>query len=154
MRSFSLLVATASLFAALTIDVSASAKVTIDSPYTRAQTFNGALRYIRVDQQYEIIEKDVETGYFLFKYKADSGAATGSIQVLEAGDRVRLIVQIPQYPEYHEQVVTKGINEKLRDEYGEPPVRQPAKPKETERTEPQKPAEAPRTGPKKPEATK
>jgi hypothetical protein len=154
MRSSSLLVATASFFAALVSDVSASAKVTVDSPYTRAQTFNGALRYIRVDQQYEVIEKDLETGYFLFKYKADSGPATGSVQVLEAGDRVRLVVQIPQYPEYHEHVVSKGISEKLHEEYGDPPEREPAKPKEPERTEPQKPSQAPRTGAKKPEAAK
>jgi hypothetical protein len=149
MRSPSLLAALGALFAALLGDVSASAKVTVDSKYTRAQTFNGALRYIRVDQQYEVIEKDVETGYFLFKYKADSGHATGSIQVIEANDRVRLVVQIPEYPEYHEQVLTKGIAEKLHDEYGDPPERTPAKPKAPE---PRPPAEAPRVDAKKPAA--
>ncbi len=145
-----LVVALAALGLALSSTTATSAKVTVDSPYTRAQTYNGALRYVRVDQQHEIVEKDVETGYFLFKYKADSSAATASVQVLEANGRVRLVVQIPQYPEYHEQVLTKGIRDKLLEEYGEPPQREVPKPKEPEQVEPRE--GAPRAGPKKPAA--
>jgi hypothetical protein len=131
-----------SLFAA----TSTSAKVTSESGYSRAQTLNGALRFIRVDQGLEIVEKDLDTGYFLFSYKGGSGAAMGSIQVLEVNGRVKFVVQIPKYPQYHEQVLTKGIRDKLLEEYGEPPARETPKPKEPPPAErapaEKKPAEA------------
>jgi hypothetical protein len=45
--------------------------------------------------------------------------------VVETGDQVRLFVQIPKMPEYHERVLRDGLLRKLRDEYGAPPPKRP-----------------------------
>lgn len=108
----------------------ARAKVTSDSPYGKTQTYNGALRFIRVDQGLEVFEQDRETGYLLFRYKSDSDTSTGSVEVVEVNDTVKVIVQLPRLPEYHEQVLANGLLRKLREEYGEPPRREPKKPKD------------------------
>ena len=36
---------------------------------------------------------------------------------------VRVVVQIPQMPGYHEQVLVDSLARKLRNEYGDPPKR-------------------------------
>lgn len=108
----------------------ALAKVTAESPYTRAQTYNAAVRFIRVDRGFEIFEQDRETGYFLFKYSSDGHVSNGSVEVLQVGDRVKVVVQLPRMPEYHEHVLSDGLQRKLREEYGDPPRREPPKSKE------------------------
>ena len=45
--------------------------------------------------------------------------------VIEAGGKVRVYVQLPQMPEYHERVLRDGLMRKLRDEYGAPPPSAP-----------------------------
>lgn len=102
----------------------AFAKVTTESPYSKTLTYNGALRFIRVDQGFELIEQDQENGYLLFKYRSDGDTSTGSIEVVEVQERVKYIVQLPRMPQYHEQVLSDGLHRKLREEYGEPPRRE------------------------------
>lgn len=113
---------------------SADARAEADSGWTKAQTYGGALRYLRVDLGYEIVEKDPDAGYLLFRYAQPGrrGSSTnGSIEVIEVKGRVKLVVQLPQMPSYHEVVLRDGLLKKLRQEYGEPPKRPdpaPAKP--------------------------
>lgn len=121
----------ASLLGCLVLSTTpAPGKVTTESPYGRAQTFNAALRFIRVDQGFEVFEQDRESGYFLFNYKSDGEVSTGSIEVFEVDDQVKVVVQLPRFPEYHEQVLTNGLHRKLREEYGEPPRRERKEPKD------------------------
>jgi hypothetical protein len=105
---------------------SADAKTNFDSPYTLAQTFNAALRLVRIDLGFTVTEKDPAVAYVLFDYKStESGARAvpGSIQMLDTGRTVKVVVQLGQMPRYHEQVVSDALAKKLRDEYGEPPAR-------------------------------
>jgi hypothetical protein len=105
---------------------SADAKTTFDSQYTLAQTYNAALRLVRVDLGLTVTEKDPTVAYVLFDYKsAESGAraVSGSIQMLDTGRTVKVVVQLGQMPRYHEQVVSDALARKLRDEYGDPPSR-------------------------------
>jgi hypothetical protein len=41
---------------------------------------------------------------------------------------VRVVVQIPQMPGYHEQVLVDQLARKLRNEYGDPPKKPPPAP--------------------------
>ena len=111
----------------------ADARVDGASGYSKAQTYSGALRYVRVDLGYEIVEKDPEAAYLIFKYTAPGGgknaAVTGTLEVIEAsGGGVRLFVNLPRMPEYYERVFRDGLMKKLKDEYGAPPpvVKKPA----------------------------
>jgi len=106
----------------------ARARAEADSDYTKAQTYNGALRYVRVDLGYEVVEKDPDAGYILFRYEPPgrrNNPTNGSIEVVETPERVKLVVQLPQMPTYHETTLRDGLMKKLRTEYGEPPKRKP-----------------------------
>jgi hypothetical protein len=105
---------------------SVQAKANLDSPYTLAQTYNAALRLVRVDLGLTVTEKDPSVAYLLFEYKStESGTRVvpGSIQMLDTGRSVKVVVQLGQMPRYHEQVVIDALAKKLRDEYGDPAPR-------------------------------
>lgn len=107
----------------------AGARVEGDSDYSKAQTYNGALRFLRVDLGYEVLEKDPEAAYLVFRYAAPGqgkNEATGTLEVVEAGERVRVFVRIPRMPEYHERLLRDGLLKKLREEYGVPAPKKPA----------------------------
>lgn len=109
----------------------ATARVEGDSEYSKAQTYSGALRYLRVDLGYEVVEKDPDSAYLVFKYEAagQSKAETfGTVEVVDSGEHVRVFVRIPRMPEYHERMLRDGLLKKLREEYGPPAPRQPDKP--------------------------
>ena len=118
------------LAAALLVSHSATARVSGESEYSKAQTYSGALRYLRVDMGYEIVERDPDAAYLIFRYQLPgqsktAAPATGTVEIVDADGHVKLFVQIPAMPEYHERVLRDGLVRKLHDEYGIPP-RKPA----------------------------
>lgn len=126
-----LLIATA---AALGIATLADAKATYESPYGYARTWNAAMRLVRVDNGWKVTEKDEANGYLLFEYRSLENAkpASGSIELVRsqnADETVSVVVQLPQMPHYHEQVILDGLAAKMRREYGDPPeARHPSPP--------------------------
>lgn len=114
---------------ALSIAGGADARVEAESEYTKAQTYSAALRYLRVDKGYEVLEKDPDAAYLIFRYEAPSPAkssSTGTIEIVEADERVKVLVQLPKLPEYHERVLRDGLLKKLREEYGSAVRRRPS----------------------------
>lgn len=128
----------------------AEARALAELPYTRAQTFSAALRYLRVDLGYEVTEKDADAAYLLFSYAAPEkdkkGArAHGAIEVVQREEGVRLFVSLPQLPSYHEEVLKQGLVKKLQAEYGEPVRDKPAPSEKNEKKKrpPEQEGEAP-----------
>lgn len=122
------LVLTALLLGAVLSAAGAGARVEADSEYTKAQTYSGALRYLRVDLGYEVVEKDPDSAYLVFRYEVPGptkGESLGTVEVVETAAQVRLFVRIPRMPEYHERVLRDGLLKKLREEYGPPAARKP-----------------------------
>ena len=108
----------------------ATARVGGDSEYSKAQTYSGALRYLRVDLGYEVVERDPDAAYLIFRYQTpgqNKNNATGTVEIVDTDGHVKLFVQIPTMPEYHERVLRDGLVRKLHDEYGAPP-RKPVPP--------------------------
>lgn len=107
----------------------ASAKGSYDSTYGFDRTWNAGLRLVRVDLALKVTEKDESNGYLLFDYKSpESGQkpVPGSMEFVRGKDgAVRVLVQIPQMPGYHEQVLVDSLARKLRADYGDPPKRSP-----------------------------
>lgn len=102
----------------------ARARVEADSGYTKLQTYSGALRYLRVDLGYEVVEKDPDAAYLIFRYapnRTTKDPPTGTVEIVATDSRVKVFVQIPRMPEYHERVLRDGLLKKLREEYGVPP---------------------------------
>jgi hypothetical protein len=109
---------------------SATARVGGDSEYSKQQTYSGALRYLRVDLGYEVTERDPDAAYLIFRYLLpgqNKATATGTVEIVDADGHVKLFVQIPSMPEYHERVLRDGLVRKLHDEYGTP-ARKPTPP--------------------------
>lgn len=109
----------------------ADAKTVYESAYGLEQTFNTAVRLLRVDLGFKIVEKDQAAGYLTFEYKSyESGSrpVPASIEMVDTGRAVKVVVQIPQMARYHEQSLTDALRKKLRDEYGDPTPRTPSKP--------------------------
>src|SRR5262245_52078984 len=108
----------------LTLSVPAAGRVDASSPYTKAQTYSGALRYVRVGLGYEVVEKDPDAADLIVRYvppgAGKDGSVTGTLEVIEASGGVRLFVNLPRMPEYHERLLRDGLLKKLRDEYGAP----------------------------------
>jgi hypothetical protein len=102
----------------------ARARVQHSAGYTKSQTFNGALRFLRVDHGYKVTEKDADNGYLMFEYTTSSAEPSiGSVEVIEQEEGVLFVVQLPKMPEHHERYLAEGLLAKLRSDYGEPPER-------------------------------
>ncbi len=132
------------LFLAGALSSTAGARTEAAVPYTRAQTFSAALRYLRVDLGYEVTEKDPDAAYLLFSYASSDRkgeGARGAIEVVQREHGVRVFVSLPQLPSYHEEVLKQGLVRKLVAEYGEPVRDTPPAP---ERNKPAKPDDAPK----------
>ena len=112
---------------ALLVAGGAQARSEAEARYSKAQTFSAALRYLRVDLEYEVLEKDPEAAYLIFKYATPGQrqTSTGTMEIVASEDRVRIYVKLPKMPEYHERVLRDGLLRKLREEYGEPPAPAP-----------------------------
>ena len=107
------------------------ARVEGDSEYTKAQTYSGALRYLRVDLGFEVVEKDAEAAYLVFRYEPpgqQKNESLGTVEIVDSGEHVRVFVRIPRMPEYHERVLRDGLLRKLKDEYGPPLPHKPEPP--------------------------
>jgi hypothetical protein len=105
----------------------ADAKSSYESPYGFDRTWNAALRLVRVDNGWNVTEKDEAGGYLLFDYKSPESpkATPGSLELVrarEADAPVSVLVQLPQMPRYHEQVLIDALSSKMRREYGDPPA--------------------------------
>lgn len=107
----------------------ADARLEASSQYSLGQTFSAALRFLRVDRGYEIVEKDPEAAYLLFRYPLPGGekSANGSVEVVETSSGVKFYLQLPRLPAYHEALLRDGLLQKLHDEYGAPPEKPPSK---------------------------
>ena len=94
-----------------------------------------AIRFLRVDRGFTILEKDAEAGYVLFAVKEENKEFRGALELVRIKDdsgrpALRLLLRIEDRPTYVEIAVLDKLERKLRDEYGEPPpyVPKPAKP--------------------------
>ncbi len=102
----------------------ARARAEAESPYTLQQTYSGALRYLRVDLGYEVVERDPDAAYLLFRYEPggeSNRVVDGSIELVKRKATIRVFVRIPTMPSYHEGMLRDGLMKKLTDDYGEPP---------------------------------
>jgi hypothetical protein len=93
--------------------------------YRETEIWNGAIRFLRVDSGFKILEKDRDAGYVLFEYQEGGAGHTASFEMVSAVKDgrvfVRARIQISEMPRYVEAVLIDRLIRKLRDEYGDPP---------------------------------
>ncbi len=104
-----------------------------ETQYTMKQTYSAALRYVRVELGFEVVERDPEAAYLLFKYQepgVSKRIVDAAIELVETKDGVRVIVRIPAMPAFHERLLRDGLLKKLASDYGAPPPKaKPTPPK-------------------------
>lgn len=143
MRILRSLTLAAALVAALTTD--ASAKTERTARYTFDQVWPTAVRHLRVDEGFTIVEKDPDVGYVVFQVKDEGKVFSGALEVMKQKDSsgravVRLVLRIGDRPAYMEAGVLDRMLGKLREEHGDPPATEGRPPAEKPRPKPQTPA--------------
>jgi hypothetical protein len=126
----------------LAVAARAGAVTSADVGYTKAQAFSAALRYLRVDLDYPVTERDPDAAYLLFTARPPEGSresARGAIEVVGLERGIRVTVTLKNAPSYYEEVLKRGLLTKLRAEFGDAEV--------ARRPEPEPPAAS-----KKPDA--
>jgi len=110
----------------------AHARRSVDLPYRLEQVWSTAVRLVRVDYGFEIIDRDSESGYLLFEYRSGERKVPGSIEVVRRDDRegfaTHVIVGVPAMPAYVERMMLDKLRKKIEDEHGLPPKRRPQEP--------------------------
>jgi hypothetical protein len=104
----------------------AEAKSTRDLTYRTDQIWNSAIRFLRVDLKYPILEKDKEAAYLLFEYKEAGRSYAATMEFVQAGMGARPVIKatlnIELMPSYVEEVLLDAFTRKLKSDYGEQPA--------------------------------
>lgn len=119
--------------AALMLSASAEARSTQDQSYPAEAVWSAAVRFLRVDMRFPVLEKDKDAGYILFDFVQDTKVYRASLELLaleEANGRAgsRVIVSVSDLPRHVEATLLEKLARKLKEELGSP-VPPPARPK-------------------------
>ncbi len=99
-------------------------KIEASSRYTLPQTYRTALRMLRVDMNCEVVERDPDAAYLLFRYRVPGDPkreVEGAIELIAQKERVKILIKIPRLAELHERMLRDSLLDKLLEDYGEPP---------------------------------
>ena len=108
--------------------------------YPLEQVWPTALRYLKVDRGYTLVDRDAEAGFILFDFSlrrpgaAEERTAHGSVEMFATTDMagraaVRLAVKTDSGPSHLPHAIAEGLAAKLRSERGAPaPPPTPADP--------------------------
>jgi hypothetical protein len=116
--------------------------------YPREQAWPAAVRFIRVDEQLKVLEKDADAGYVIFEMREEKKTFRGSLEVVDTVKDgrhvVRFVIQIEDRPQWVEIEMLNRLERKLRAELGSPaPGPTPAPRKEPEPGKPGEPKPEP-----------
>ena len=92
--------------------------------YPRSESYAAALRFIRVDENLKVVEKDSDAGYVLFELREEKKVFRGSLEVIEVVQdgrhAVRFVMTLEDRPEWLELQYLQKLEQKLRLELGAP----------------------------------
>lgn len=106
----------------------AAAKSSREYPYAYAPVWSALVRFLRVDENLRVVEKDEKTGYVVFELTDGKKTFQGAAELTrQDGGGTRVMVRLADRPSYMELGLLDRFADKLRDELGEP-VQQPPPP--------------------------
>ncbi len=93
-------------------------------PYAYEHVWPAALRYLRLEENAKVVEKDGDAGYILFELPGEP-RTEGALELVrvkdpEGRDATRLVLSLTRRPSYEERLILKRLARRLRDERGEP----------------------------------
>lgn len=104
--------------------------------YSPKDVWSPTVRFVRVDENLTILERDAELGYILFELREDKKVFRGSVEIIAASadHGARVIVDLRERPSYMEVAMLERLERKLIAELGPAPA--PPKKKEKEPARP------------------
>lgn len=101
--------------------------------YAIDEVWPTAVRFLRIDRNCPIREKDEASGYILFDYPDGAKTYKGSLELIRSAEpdgRVvtKVAIALPDLPRHFEQMLLEKLTAKLREERGSPPARPPRAP--------------------------
>jgi len=101
--------------------------------YPIADVWPSAVRFLRIDRNCVIREKDEAAGYILFDYPDGQKLHKGSLELIRASENdgreiTRVVASFPDLPRHYEQLFIDKLAAKLREDYGSPAPPPPRKP--------------------------
>ena len=115
--------------------------------YEADRVWSTAVRFIRVDANCAILEKDAKEGYIIFEYMDGKSAHRGALELVSVRrdnrTQVRFVMTIADQPSYIETMLLDRLERKLREEVGSPtpsPSPEPNRPADADKpSDPNKP---------------
>lgn len=102
-------------------------------PYPIEQVWPTAIRYLRVDRDYAIVDRDSDAGFILFDFAVGERSGRGSVEIFATEDAsgrpsAQIKVSTDSGPVHLPHAILDGLSDKLRAERGQPapPPPQPA----------------------------
>jgi hypothetical protein len=104
--------------------------------YSPSSVWSPLVRFVRVDENLKIVDKDAEAGYLIFELRQDKKVFRGTLEVIAASKDygARVIIDIADRPSYVELAMLERLERKLIAELGpapsppKPPERKPDRP--------------------------
>lgn len=103
----------------------AAARTSAMLSYPIADVWPTAVRFLRVDRNAVLREKDAETGYVLFDLPEANRMWKGALELVRTVDAegrqaTRAVVTLPDLPRHHEATLLEKLAVKVREEHGSP----------------------------------
>ncbi len=102
-------------------------------PYPIADVWPSTVRFLRIDRDCALREKDDAAGYILFDYPEKQKVHKGSVELIRTVDHegrevTKVIFSLPDLPRHYERLLLDKLGEKLREDRGSPAPPPPRKP--------------------------
>lgn len=110
----------------LLIPTLAFARANTETPYSVAEAFSTAVRFVRIDKSCKIIDQDANSAFVTFEYDDEGKHRRGSVEIWKTTNGSNLQVTLGDEPHYMELRWLELIGRKLKDERGTPVKPSPA----------------------------
>jgi hypothetical protein len=105
----------------------AGARSATTVPYPPSDVWPAAVRFLRVDRDYQLKEKDEAAGYILFEITEAKRACRAALELVKTTDpegraATQLVLTIQDLPHHYEAALLDKLTTKIRDERGPPPA--------------------------------
>jgi hypothetical protein len=110
----------------------AAARTHIVVSYPYDAVYAGAIRFIRVDRNWKLVEQDKEAGFLRFELVEDKKPHAANLELIRTSDgegrpAVRVQLSTADLARFQEAPILDALARKLREELGPPPAPPPRK---------------------------
>jgi hypothetical protein len=103
------------------------ARAQSEVPYSLAEAFSTAVRFVRVDKSCKVVDQDPNAAFVTFEYTDEGKLRKGSVEVWKTQKGASVQVTLGDEPHYMELRWVELIERKLKEERGTPtPIVRPS----------------------------